>query len=114
MGYEVFGIRKKLTKLDFIPINSPVDCRYYNDYLARAGSQANFKTNRGNDTRTERAAFDGNLMNRPDSSVRGCDLRLVQNRKPRKHKTRFVRRPVPRHSRGNVAVCTRHEGGAAA
>jgi len=32
-GYQVRGIRKRLTKLDFVPISSVTDCQY-NDYLA--------------------------------------------------------------------------------
>jgi FkbM family methyltransferase len=33
LGYQVRGIRKRLTKLDFVPITSVIDCQY-NDYLA--------------------------------------------------------------------------------
>jgi FkbM family methyltransferase len=33
LGYRIFGVRKKLTTLDFPPIESSGDCRY-NDYIA--------------------------------------------------------------------------------
>ena len=33
LGYRIFGVRKKLTKLEFPPIESTDDCRYY-DYIA--------------------------------------------------------------------------------
>jgi FkbM family methyltransferase len=33
IGYSVFGIRKRLTKLEYVPLHSAEDCRF-NDYVA--------------------------------------------------------------------------------